>query len=562
MKLSRPLLALVLVGTAPLHAEPPARHGEGRGEVGAGVAPLHAEPPARPKLILSILVDQFRYDYVERFHDQFAEDGLKMLTDRGTFMTFARYNYFPTITGPGHASFFSGTTPSSHGIIANDWFDKRTGKMTYCVGDPSVTGVGTESPAGRMSPRNFIGANFSDMMRMHYQSKIIGISMKDRGAILPAGKKPAGAYWWESATGNYITSTYYRPELPDWVKQFNDRHRAKDFIGQTWDRLLPADQYPWPDDAPGEGALSGEKTVTFPHIVKPGGKEGFENIMPTPYGNQLLLEFAEAALDGEALGQGAQPDVLSVSFSSIDYCGHKFGPYSQEAQDIVLRFDRQLAELFHYVDKKVGLANVAILLTADHGGMPTPEFASGQGLDGQRADTIEVVGELMKQLEEHFGPGRYLQVPRLVEGNLYLNQDVLKEKNLSVSTVADLVREWALGTGKFQACYSREQLLNGQAPGDLGQRILNGYNAERSGDIVLVQKPYTIFWPATGTTHGSPYSYDTHVPVLFHGPWFKPGRYADEFNITDIVPTLCTVMHLDEPPASIGKPFVKILVNP
>jgi predicted AlkP superfamily pyrophosphatase or phosphodiesterase len=524
--------------------------------------PLRAEAPRPgPKLILSILVDQFRYDYVERFHDQFAEDGLKMLADHGTFMTFARYNYYPTITGPGHASYFSGTTPASHGIIGNDWFDRRTGKMTYCVGDPDVSGVGTDKPAGKMSPRNFIGGNFSDMMRLHYQSKVVSVSMKDRGAILPGGKKPAGAYWFEAATGNYITSSYYCAQLPAWVQQFNDRHRAKDFIGQTWDRLLDAKQYAWPDDAPGEGALSGEKKVTFPHTVT-AGKDGFENIMPTPFGNQLLLEFAEAALDGENLGQGPQPDVLCVSFSSIDYCGHRFGPYSQEAQDIVLRFDRQLAELLHYVDKKIGVANVAIVFTADHGVMPLPEFASAQGLDGQRADAVAIVGDLLQQLEAHFGPGHYLQTPRIIEGNVYLNRDELKEKKLTVDEVTDVIREWALGTGKYQAVYSRRQLLDGLAPGPLGQRVLNGYNAERSGDLVMIEKPYTIFYGATGTTHGSPYSYDTHIPVFFYGPAFKPGRYADEFNITDIVPTLCAAMHIDEPAGSIGKPFVKILVNP
>jgi predicted AlkP superfamily pyrophosphatase or phosphodiesterase len=345
------------------------------------------------------------------------------------------------------------------------------------------------------------------------------------------------------------------------VARFNDRHRAKDFIGQKWDRLLDAKQYPWPDEAAGEQALAGEKTVTFPHIVN-AAKDGYENIMPTPFGNQLLLEFAEAALDGEHLGEGPQPDVLCVSFSSIDYCGHRFGPYSQEAQDIVLRFDRQLAELLHYVDKKVGLDNVAIVLTADHGVMPTPEFATEQGMDGQRSDAITVVGELMQALETHFGPGHYLQTPKILEGNIYLNHDFLKEKNLNVNDVVDFIREWALGTGRFQACYSRQQLLDGLAPGEVGQRVLNGFNAERSGDLVLVYKPYTISWGASGTTHGSPYSYDTHIPVLFHGPWFKPGRYADEFYITDIVPTLCTVMHIDEPPGSIGKPFVKVIAEP
>lgn len=529
--------------------------------VALAAAPLHAEAPPRPKLILSILVDQFRYDYVDRLHDELTDGGLKMLSDQGTFMTFARYNYFPTITAPGHASFFSGTTPASHGIIGNNWFDKRANKVVYCVSDPDVKGVGTESAAGKMSPRNFIGGNFSDMMRLHYQSKVVGISMKDRGAILPAGKKPAGAYWWEGATGNFITSTYYREALPDWVKSFNDRHRAQDFIGQKWERLLDAKQYPWPDEMAGEQALSGEKTVTFPHTIN-AGKDGFENIMPTPYGNQLLLEFAEAALDGEALGQGSEPDVLAVSFSSLDYCGHRFGPYSQEAQDTVLRLDRQLAELFQYVDKKIGLKNVAIILTADHGVMPTPAFAASEGLDAQRTDAMELVTSLLAALEGQFGPGHYLQTPKILEGNIYLNREELKAKKLSLAEVTDFVREWALGTGKFAACYSREQLLDGRAPGALGERIVNGYNAERSGDIVLVYKPYNITWRGDGTTHGSPYSYDTHIPVFFYGPSFKPGRYADEFYITDIVPTLCAAMHIDEPAASIGKPFVKILVNP
>lgn len=523
---------------------------------------LPALAAPRPKLVVAILVDQMRYDYLERFHDQLCDDGFKRLTDGGTFMTFARYNYYPTITGPGHASFFSGSPPAMHGIIANDWFDKRTGKMVYCVSDPDVTGVGTEGPAGRMSPRNFIGANFSDMMRLHYQSKVIGLSMKDRGAILPAGKKPAGAYWWESASGKFITSSYYRPELPAWVRQFNDRHRAKDFIGQTWERLLDPNLYPWPDDAPGEGALAGEKTTTFPHTVAPSKADGFENIMPTPFGNQLLREFAEAAVEGEALGQGPQPDVLTVSFSSIDYCGHRFGPYSQEVQDAVLRLDRELSQFFHFLDAKIGLANIAIVLTADHGVAPTPEFAAQQGFDGQRSDPVELIGELMAKLSECFGPGHYLLVPRIVEGNLFLNPDTLKEKNLTVAAVTDFVREWALSTGKFQACYSRDQLLDGRAPGLIGERVLNGYNAERSGDIVLVYKPYTISWGATGTTHGSPYSYDSHIPVLFYGAPFKPGRYADEFYITDIVPTLCAALHIDEPPGAIGKPMGKVLTDP
>jgi predicted AlkP superfamily pyrophosphatase or phosphodiesterase len=521
----------------------------------------HAAP--RPKLVVAILVDQLRADYLERFHGDFTENGFKLFTDRGAYMTRAQYNYAPTVTGPGHASFFSGSTPMMHGIISNDWYDKRTGKLMYCCGDSTVTGVGTASPAGQMSPRNFIGGNFSDEMRLHFRSKVVGISMKDRGAILPAGKKPAGAFWFESATGNFISSSYYFTELPGWVQQFNQKQRAHSFIGQTWDRLVDPSHYAYPDAAAGEGKLEGEKASTFPHKIEPSKKEGLETIMPTPFGNQILMEFAKAAVEGEKLGQGAQPDVLTVSFSSIDYCGHRFGPYSQEVQDITLRLDRQLAEFFTYLDKTLGLANVVTVITADHAVAPTPEFAREQGLDGKRLDTIPVMGELLGKLNERFGPAKYLLSPRLFDGHLYFNHEALREKQVGADALAEFIREWALATGDFQAVYSRSQLLDGRAPGPIGQRLINGFHAERSGDVVLVPKPYTIHGgSSSGTTHGSPYTYDTHVPVGFFGAPFKPGRYADEFNITDIVPTLAAALHVSDPPASMGKALVRALAEP
>ena len=521
-----------------------------------------AAPAAPPKLVVTILVDQLRYDYLDRFHDQFARRGFRLLMDDGAFLTFAHYNYLPTITGPGHASFLSGSTPSIHGIISNDWFDKRTLKTVNCVSDPGVEGVGDSGPVGQRSPRNFIGDNFADEMRLRYHSKVIGISHKDRGAILPAGKKPAGAYWFDSANGSFITSTYYMAELPAWVKEFNERKRPASFIGQTWKRLLDPKFYQWPDDAPGEGALAGEKTTLFDHTIQPSSKEGFETIVPTPFGNQLLAEFALAAIDGEHLGAGPQPDLLCISFSSIDAAGHRFGPYSQEVQDMTLRLDRELDALFTLIDHKLGLANVTIMLTADHGVAPTPEFATEQGLDGQRIDMVSVMSELLGKLSERFGPGKYLLTPRLVDGNLYFNHDTLREKQISPEEVAGFIREWALSTGKFQAVYSRGQILEGRVPGPIGQRVFYGFNAERSGDVVLLLKPFAL--PSggkSGTTHGSAYSYDTHIPVLLFGAGFKPGRYADEFSITDIVPTLCAALRMNEPAGSIGKPLVKLLVD-
>ena len=514
-----------------------------------------------PKLIVAILVDQLRYDYLERFQDQFTTNGFRLFLDRGVFLTSAHYDYMPTLTGPGHASFMSGSGPAQHGIIGNEWFDKKTGKTMYCVQDSSVTGGGAAS-GGAMSPRNFIGSNFADEMRLRFQSKVVGMSMKDRGAVLPAGKKPAGAYWFEAGTGNFITSTYYKNELPEWVNQFNARKRAADFIGQTWDRLLDPKIYHFPDDALGEEVLNGEKRPVFPHRVIQS-KSGFGAILPTPFGNQILAEFARAAIEGEHLGESAQPDLLAISFSSPDYCGHAFGPYSQEIQDMVLRLDRQLEEFFHYLDGRIGLSNISMVLTADHGVAPTAEFAATQGLEGGRVNLSTFATNLVAKLKAKFGPGEYLLANKIFDGQLYFNHTFLESSKLSPAQIAPFIRDVALSSGMFQAAYSRDQLLEGRAPGHFGKLVIEGYNPERSGDMVLVLKPYLMQGSgSTGTTHGLPYSYDTHVPVLFYGAAFRKGRYADPFNITDIVPTLAATLHMDVPAQSVGRPLVKIVADP
>ncbi len=514
-----------------------------------------------PKLIVAILVDQLRYDYLERFQDHFSTNGFRLFLDRGVFMTSAHYDYIPTLTAPGHASFLSGSGPAQHGIIGNEWFDKKTRKTMYCVQDSSVKGVGAAS-GGAMSPRNFIGSNFADELRLRFQSKVVGMSMKDRGAVLPAGKKPVGAYWFESGTGNFITSTYYRSELPEWVSQFNSRKRPADFIGQTWDRLLDPKFYRFQDDAAGEEVLNGEKRPVFPHRVIQS-KSGFGSILPTPFGNQILTEFARAAIEGEHLGEGDQTDLLTVSFSSPDYCGHAFGPYSHEIQDMVLRLDRQLEEFFQYLDARIGLSNITMVLTADHGVAPTPEFAATQGLEGGRVNVSNFVTNLVTKLKAKFGPGEYLLANKIFDGHLYFNHAFLEASNLPPARIASFIRDEASASGIFQAAYSRDQLLEGRAPGLFGKLAIEGYNPERSGDMVLIMKPYLLPGTgSTGTTHGLPYSYDTHVPVLFYGSGFKIGRYADPFNITDIVPTLAATLHMDVPAQSVGHPLIKIVADP
>lgn len=524
-------------------------------------AVLVAAPRAQaapPKLVVAIVVDQMRYDYIERFKDHFCTNGFRLFLDKGASLTFAHYNYVPTVTGPGHATYLSGSTPSMHGIIGNDWYDRKSGKDVNCVQDESVDGVGATPGKGRCSPHYFVGDNFADEMRLRFRSKVVGLSLKDRGAILPAGKKPTGAYWFYPKNGNFITSSYYMDQLPGWVQEFNKRKRAADFVGKTWDRLLDPKAYPYADSEAWEENLADEKAPTFPHVIA-SSKDGFDNVTPTPFGNQILAELAQAAIEGEKLGQGPQPDLLTVSFSSCDGVGHKFGPYSHEAQDTMLRLDLQLGQLFSYIDQKIGLSNVVMTLTGDHGVAPAPEFAKAQGIDGQRLNETEFMNELKEHLAEEFGPGKYFGSTKLFSGHVFLNHATLKKKGLKLEEVTAVIRDFALASGKFQACFSREQILDGRAAGPLGQIVYNGYNAERGGDLVLLAKPYWLPGSGKGTTHGSPYAYDTHVPILFFGTPFKPGVYADDVSVVDIVPTLCAAMQMGEPAGCSGKPFVKIL---
>jgi arylsulfatase A-like enzyme len=312
------------------------------------------------------------------------------------------------------------------------------------------------------------------------------------------------------------------------------------------------------DDAPGEGWLSHETNNVFPHLIH-ASTNNFDAVLQSPFGDELLTEFAIAAIDGERLGQGDRPDMLCVSFSSNDMVGHVFGPYSHEIQDLTFRLDRQFERLFNHIDEKIGLDKVVIVWTADHAVQPTPEFASLMGLGGQRWNSGTFYTNLLAHLKREYGAGKYFQSNKLPYG-LYLNQDTLRRKRLDAEKVCGVIREFSLTSGFIQACFTRKQLLDGNAPSWIGQCVLNGYNPERGPDLVFVEKPFELASTSkSGTSHSTPYSYDTRVPIAFFGRPFKPGRYADEFYITDIAPTLCSALRVTEPPGSIGKTVVRIL---
>jgi predicted AlkP superfamily pyrophosphatase or phosphodiesterase len=530
---------------------------------------LHAAqslpPEAKPRLILILVVDQMRADYLERFQDLFGDGGFRLLTQSGASFTHCNYAHVPTNTGPGHSVILSGIMPGRSGIISNSWYSVARGEYVNCVGDPSVRGVGTDSTdsAGKRSPRNFHGTTIGDeLLRSSPASKVIGIAIKDRAAILLAGTHPTGAYWFDSRTGRWITSTYYRNELPGWLKTLNASRSVDRFLGRSWTKLLPPAAYKraGPDSARGEGVLSGEDRPVFPHHVEdlrtvPGG--GYDTILPTPFGNDLTIACAESAITGEQLGQRRVTDILAVSFSSPDYCGHRFGPDSHEVEDMYLRLDRQLASFFAFVDSTVGMSDVIVVLTADHGVAPLPEHdPSGTSL---RIDPKEVQSYVRVRIGQEFNynEGEENVIASFSDDFFYIDSVKLERMGISRRRFEELIGKLALHEAKGARYYIRSTLETGDtADGNTDpylEKLRNGFNPARSGDVVLVPAFGSFFSGGmSGTSHGTGYTYDTHVPLLIRGRGIRPGTYGQACTPNDIAPTLAEVLHIRAPEGCAG----------
>lgn len=513
--------------------------------------------PRKVRLVLGIAIDQFRYDYLTRFGDLFESGGFNRLLNDGAVFTNANYIYIPTVTAPGHATFMTGSIPALNGIVGNDWFDRAAGKIITSINDSSVKVLGGEGeePA---SPSRLIGSTVGDELRLsnNGQSRVVGIAFKDRSAVLPAGKRPNGAYWFDSILGTFVSSTYYFPDLPGWVKEFNQKNRPdKKYYGAQWDRLLPdaAYQRSLPDDSPFEKSPRGNK---FPHIIDSKeptpGKQFYENFEESPFANDYTLAFAKAAIEGEKLGQDDFPDLLTVSFSANDKVGHSFGPYSQEVEDMTVRTDRVLSDLFSYIDQKVGLANTIIVLTADHGVAPVPEHSKAIGLGGGRFASRALTAVIQAGLDKRFGTAAWIRAT--VNSNVYLDYDLIERQKVNRQEIERAGCEAALTFPAVGKCFTRTQLLFGPLPpGAYSEQAARGFNAERSGDMVIVVKPYYMQRSEIGTTHSTPYSYDTHVPVIFYGADVAAGSYANPSSPSDIAPTLSSLLGIEPPSNTIGR---------
>lgn len=525
-----------------------------------GMPWLSAQAALRPKLAVGIVIDQMRQDYIYRYWNKYGEGGFKKLMNEGFSCENAHYNYVPTTTGPGHASIYTGATPAIHGIIGNDWPLRNSRKAMYCAGDDSVKAVGGNELAGRMSPKNLLANTISDELRLFFydRSKVIGISIKDRGSIMPAGHHPTGAYWFDSQSGNFMTSTYYMNTLPAWVTDFNKRELCKQFNKEGWNTLLPIQQYTESeaDFNIYEGKITGEKSPVFPRVFNQEKRE-YSHLLNTPAGNTLVSEFAKAAISAEGLGQDEITDMIAISYSSTDYAGHLFGLQSVELQDMYMRLDKELESLISFLDKQVGKNEYVIFLTADHAVAHNPQYLKDRNYPGDYFEFRKLADSLKKVLENDYGPYTLDTYGNL---QIYLNEERISTKKLdrkSIVTDAKMfIKNWV---GVIDVV-DKEELSYINSANPVYKMIQLGYYPPRSGDLFIVVRPGWFDSSfRTGTTHGSPYQYDTHVPMIWYGWNIPAGKSFVPYDITDIAPTLSFLLKIPQPSASIGKPVVEIL---
>ena len=520
-----------------------------------------AKPPKREKakLVVGIVVDQMRNDYVERFWDHYSDDGFKRLVKQGYRFKDTHFNYVPTYTAPGHTSIYTGTSPMNHGIIANSWFDKTTGKTVYCASDTSVMSVGTADKTGEMSPHRMLSTSIADENRLATQmrGKTIGIALKDRAAILPAGHTANGAYWFHGQDeGRWISSTFYMNELPKWVQDFNKSGKAASYL-KTWDTLYPIEKYieSGTDLNNFERGFKGKKTADFPYdVVKlKNDNNNFEIVRSLPYGNDLTTDFAIAAVKGEDLGKDYDTDFLTISYSSTDYIGHNFGVNSKEVQDTYIRLDKNIADLLQFLDKEVGKDNYILFLTADHAGGEVPAYLKTMKVNAGYFNTKEMIKDFEKFAEKEFGDKNLIE--NVTNYQVFFNHKLINKLQIDARELQTKAADYLLAYENVHRVYTRDQIINAAYTEGMDAMIKNGFNHKRSGDLAYILEPSVSHSGQTGSTHGTVYSYDTHVPLFFYGKGVKSGSTSRRSEIVDIAPTIATMLGISYPSATTRKPL-------
>lgn len=509
----------------------------------------------RPKLVVGIVVDQMRWDYLYRYQKRYTDGGFKRLLGEGFSCENTMIPYVPSVTAIGHTCIYTGSVPSIHGIAGNNFV--KEGKKVYCTDDDSVKPVGTTSEAALMSPRNLWVSTIGDEMKIasNGRAKVVGVALKDRASILPAGHNPNGAFWFDDQTGCFITSSYYMDRLPKWVEAFNGKRLPEQYLSQKWNTLYPKNTYTESTTDENEyenGIREGVKAtlpLNLPELYK---KYGYGIIRNTPFGNSLTLDMAKAAIDGEQLGADDETDLLAVSCSSTDYIGHQVGTHAIETEDTYLRLDKAIADFLAYLDSKVGKGNYLVFLSADHGAMNNAAFLQDRRIPAGSWDASATAKKLNHVLAKDYPEAGDI-VKTVMNYQVFFNRDVIKSKQLDFDnikqTVVNVLKE---DPSVLYAC-DMAKASTESIPEEVKSRIINGYNRERSGDVVIILKPNFYAHGMKGTDHGAWNSYDTHIPLVFMGWGIKHGATTKQTFMTDIAPTIAAMLHVQAPNGCVGK---------
>ena len=522
----------------------------------SGLTPLLQNKVKRPKLVIGLVIDQMRWDYLYRYYDRYQEDGgFKQLLNRGFSCENTFIPYLPTVTACGHTSIYTGSVPAIDGITGNEWWDYAVSKMVYCTEDSSSITIGSSTKAGQMSPHNMLVTTIGDEMHLanNFHSKVIGIALKDRAAILPAGNSANGAFWYDEKTGDWITSSYYMNDLPKWLKDLNAKKLPDQYYAKEWNTLYPLNTYiqSTPDTVPYEYQPFGSDAKGFPYNLSKFIGKNYGLLPVTPYGNTCTFEVSKAAIQGEQLGTGAYTDLLAISLSTPDYIGHTFGPNSVEAEDDFLRLDKDLGDFLRYLDKQVGKGEYLVFLSADHGVAQVPAFLKDKKIPAGSIDGNTMADQLGNLLKDKF------KTDKLVIGifnyQVYLDRKLINTARLNKDNVYKEAISFLSAQPGISRAFPLEALNETTLNNEIKNAVANGYYPSRCGDIQLIYSPQWIDgFESRGTTHGVWNPYDAHIPLIWYGWNIQPGKINRSIFMTDIAPTICAMLHIQMPSGSIG----------
>ncbi len=520
-----------------------------------------AQSNEKPKLIVGIVVDQMRWDYLYRYYDRYEAGGFKRMLGDGFSCENTFISHLPSFTAVGHSTIYTGSVPAIHGITGNDWPDQLSGRKWYCTEDTIVQPVGTSSSAGKMSPRNLLASTITDELKLatNFRSKVVGVSLKDRASILPAGHTADGAFWLDDSNASFVTSTWYMKELPEWVKRFNDRKVPQQLMSKPWETLYPINTYVQSseDNASWEGTFPGEKAPVFPHALKDVYKKDPGSLRSTPNGNTLTLDFAKAAIEGYDLGNNSVTDFLTINCASTDYVGHKYGPNSIEVEDTYLRLDKDLSAFFSYLDQRVGKGNYLVFLTADHGAAHAIKFMEEHKLPSGQTESRKLAAGLDSTLNARFGVSKL--VSSFMNYHVSFDKAKIAASKLDYDAVKKETVKYFEAQPGIQFAADLDNIGINPLPEPLNTMAINGYNRKRTGSVIVIPEPGWFEGSLKGTTHGNWNPFDIHIPLVFMGWHVKHGASNETVHMTDIAATLAAMLHIQMPSGCVGKPVKEIL---